>query len=139
MSVNVVKTKIVGDVKEITEYKFSKFEDFIQWDEYFNHTPQVSNKSVFDEDYTHSKTSAKLKRGLQEGEYLRFSKDDIAKVKDEFELHFTEDVWDAIEEESKHCPYIYVGHSLYPSEDQPYAWCSHEDYLYSHSVKMITV
>lgn len=81
----------------------------------------------------------KVKRGLQEGEYLRFSKEDIAKVKEEFELHFSKDVWDTIEKELEHCPYIYVEHLLHPTEEQPYIWCSDEDDLYDHSTKMITV
>ena len=144
-AVKVVKK--VGDVVE--EYHFNRFEDFFQWVEWDKdipqeYIPQGYDKSVFDEEYVREKLSTtspevKAKRGLQEGEYLRFSNKDIAKVKEEFELHFSKDVWDDIEEASKHNPYIYVEKRLHPTEKQPYIWCTNEDHLYSHSVKRVDI
>ena len=124
-AVKVVKK--VGDVVE--EYHFNRFEDFFQWVEWDKdipqeYIPQGYDKSVFDEEYVREKLSTtspevKAKRGLQEGEYLRFSNKDIAKVKEEFELHFSEDDWDTIEEASKRHRYIYVEQDIFPLKGKP--------------------
>ena len=126
--------KVIGKVGDIVvEYHFDCFDDFLKWEEWSKDIPQESDKSLPDEG------EVKVKRGLQEGEYIRFSNKDIAKVKEDFELHFSKYVWDDIEEVSKRNPYIYVENRFFPTEEQPYIWCTHEDHLYIHSTKRVDI